>query len=117
MTQVDDFRYEVAHNERITLVFTPVSVAPSMVAVSLDGNTLNPNPASPNPTFTFVANKQVGRTHFCEVECSFPQGADDTAKDPRFDLALSGSASPQSFKVSIKKSDPIHDPIFRFKVV
>lgn len=117
MKKVDDFIYEVAHDESVTLVFTPVGVAPSMVTVSLDGQPLLPNPASPNPTFRFVATKLTGHTHFCKAECNFPQGVDDTAPDPKFDVEISGSPSTVSFNVSIKKSDAIHDPTFQFEVV
>lgn len=113
MNKINRFVYEVVQGEKVTMTFTPVSVNPAMVAVSLDDQVLKANPATPNPTYTFNVTKTPPLTHFCETQCDFV-GAPNEA---RFDLDLKGDKGPNTFRISIRQTDAVHDPSIRFRLV
>ena len=117
MKQIDDDRYEVVKGEKITLVCTPFGIPPEVITASLDDGPIDPDhPASPNPTYTFDASVPTDQTHFFKIECDFVN-APDTAKTV---IAITGEKDGNvtgPFSVSILKTDNIHDPTFRFKVV
>jgi hypothetical protein len=113
MKTINSVQYEVAPGEVITIMVTPTGVG-VFVAASLDGHTLAPLPgtAATTPTYTFTANRPIGRTHFVMMEFSFP-GAPNTAK---YDVVITGSEG-GSGTFTIKKTTAIKDPIIRFKLV
>ena len=116
MKQVSDYRYEVVTGEKITLVCTPFGIPPEVITASQDDVPIDPSPASPNPTYTFEASVPADQTHFFKIECDFVN-APDSAKTV---IAITGEIAGNvtgPFSVPILKSDNIHDPTFRFKVV
>lgn len=113
MNKITDYIYQVAQNETVTIVFTPVQVGESFVAVALDGQTLN-SPPGPNPTYTFEATKPPGKVHFGKIECSFPDGTPDTA---RFESRVKGSLGGDFSGPTVNKTDAVHDPDVEFRVV
>lgn len=113
MKKIDDYFYEVAQNEEVTLEFTPVQVGENYIAVSMDGETLEAQPG-PTPTYMFTASKPSGDSHFGMIECSFPGETPDTA---RFESQVKGSEGGSFSGPTIKKTDSVHDPNIEFQVV
>jgi hypothetical protein len=113
MKTINSVQYEVSSGETVTIKVTPTGVG-VFVAASLDGHTFSPLPGTANttPTFTFIANRPVGRTHFVMMEFSFP-GAPNTAK---YDVLISGGGGGTG-TFTIKKTTAVKDPLIRFKVV
>jgi len=61
MKRITKNLYKVSHDEKITLVFTPIGVAPEMVAASLDGKTLDADERFPDtPTYQFIHETDDG---------------------------------------------------------
>jgi len=116
MKQLDDFRYEVGKGERITIVCTPFGIPPEVITAALDDGPIDPNPASPNPTYTFDATLPVGQTHFFKIECDFVNAPNTAQTVVEISGELNGNVT-GPFSVPILKTDNIHDPMFRFRVV
>ena len=111
MQEIEPLKYTVVLGEVIDVVVTPTGTG-VFVAASLDGHTLSRLPGTNNaPHFRFIVNRPVGRTHFLELEFSFP-GAGPGA---RYDTAISGDHG-GSAGFTISKEDSVKDPFLRFKI-
>jgi hypothetical protein len=112
MRRLTRFRYEVTNGEAVIISVTPLGVGPRVTAT--DNGTALPNTDGPNqPTFEIDVNQVVGNSHFVLVECDF------LASDPssaRFDFELRGSKGGVFRDVSVRKTNQVWDPEFRFIV-
>lgn len=112
MNRLTRFRYEVANGEKVTIRVTPVEVGPRVTA-SNNGETVKNSNGADTPTFVIEIEQVPGNSHFVIVEGSFLKSDPSTA---RFDLELRGSRGGVFKDVSIRKTNEIWDPEFRFTV-
>jgi hypothetical protein len=112
MKKIEPLRYTAQVGEEIDIVVTPTGTAP-LVAASLDGHTFSPiSGVGTAPRYKFIVNRPQGRTHFVEMEFSFPQAGPGA----KYDVALSGSNG-GSDDFSVGRDDAIKDQFMRFRVV
>lgn len=89
--------YEVAQGEVVTLVFTPVGIAPDFIAVASD-DLEGPDPGNPNfPTYNITVNEGPGLDHPCEIECSFPGPGDNRQATVKISGSLGGEFDGPTF--------------------
>jgi hypothetical protein len=112
MKRLTRFRYEVSQGETVTIRVTPIDVGPLVTATD-NGSTL-PNTDGPNqPTFEVDVDQVEGNSHFVIVECDFLNSDPNSA---RFDFELRGSKGGVFRDVSVRKTNQVWDPQFRFTV-
>jgi hypothetical protein len=111
MKRLTRFRYEVSNGETVTIRVTPLGVGPRVTAT--DNGSPLPNTNGPSqPTFEVDVNQVPGNSHFVIVECDF---LDSDPNSARFDFELRGSKG--IFRdVSVRKTNQVWDPEFRFTV-
>lgn len=112
MKRLTRFRYEVANGETVTLRVTPVGVG-ARVSVSDNGDTVADSGPDGLPTFVITIDQVPGNSHFVIVECDFLDSDPATA---HFDLELRGSKGGVFKDISIRKTNQVWDPEFRFTV-
>jgi len=113
MKRLTRFRYQVTKGETVTIAVTPIEVGPRVTA-SNNGESLE-NTDGPNlPTYEIEVNQVPGNSHFVQVECSF---LDSDPSSARFDFELRGSKGGVFKDVSVRKTNQIWDPMFRFTVI
>lgn len=112
MKRLTRFRYEVARGETVTIRVTPVEVGPRVTATD-NGATLANTAAPDQPTFEVAIDQVPGNSHFVIVECDFLAADPDTA---HFDFELRGSRGGVFKDVTVRKTNQIWDPEFRFTV-
>ena len=113
MKKIQALRYTAKIGEEISILVTPTGTA-AFVAASLDGHTFAPIPKTTNaPKYKFIINRPVGRTHFVEMEFSFPQAG----AGAKYDVSVSGSDGNGSDSFSVGRDDSVKDQFLRFKVV
>jgi len=112
MKKIEPLRYTAQIGEEIDIVITATGTAP-LIGASLDGHTFSPfSGIGTTPRYKFIINRPLGRTHFVEMEFSFPQAG----AGAKYDVAVSGSNG-GSDNFSVGKDDPVKDQFMRFRVV
>ena len=112
MKRKTKFRYDVSQGETVTIKVTPVETGARVTATD-NGETLDNSGPLDAPTFEFEVNQVPGNSHFVIVECSF---LDEDPNTAHFDFELRGSKGGVFKDVSVKKTNQIWDPQFRFTV-
>jgi hypothetical protein len=112
MKRFTRFRYQVSNGETVTIRVTPLDVGPRVTATN-NKVTLPNIDGDDQPTFEFDVEQVEGNSHFVIVEAGFLDSDPNTA---RFDLELRGSKGGVFKDVSIRKTNQVWDPEFRFTV-
>jgi hypothetical protein len=107
-------RYDVAPGEHIKIVITPHDGAgeSNVTAASNGDNEQFFSGTTPRLEFDCKATK--GEVTSATVSCSFPG---DTPDKANFVINISGKPDGDTDSLVVAKTDPDHDPEFRFKGV
>ena len=102
------FFYIVTMGEVVTIVATPVKIAPNMVRASTDGGQTLPNIDGATPTFLFAINKPPNSVQITDVLCNFATLPGDDTEGRMCLLTVQGSKGGNFTIPPIKESDPVH---------
>jgi hypothetical protein len=111
MQQLNQFVYTVQTGEVVTIIATPIKVAPEAVRASTEGQSL-PNMNGATPEFQFGVNKQAPGVQIAEVLCNFPHLPGDPDEEGECRLRLTGSKGGDFTGPTMLESDPMH--VFQF---
>ena len=107
-------KYDVEPGEHITIVMTPKAGAgESNVTATSNGNN-EQFFSGTTPRLEFDCMAEEGDTTSATVSCSFPG---DIPDDAFFLIEISGKAGEDTDSREVAKSDPNHEPSFRFEGV
>ena len=110
------FFYIVTTGEVVTIVATPIKLAPEMVRASTDGGQTLPNIDGATPTFQFAINKPENSVQITDVLCNFATLPGDDTEGRMCNLTAQGSKGGNFTLPPIKESDSVHAISINFLV-
>lgn len=110
------FFYIVTTGEVVTIIATPIKIAPENVRASTDGGQTLPNIDGPTPTFQFKISKPPNSVQITDVLCNFAALPGDDTEGRMCNLRVQGSKGGDFTVPPIKESDSVHAISFNFLV-
>ena len=107
-------RYDVTPGERIKIVMTPRDGAGESNVTASSNGTNEEFFSGTKPRLEFNCKSGKGEFTSATVSCSFPG---DTPDKANFLIEISGKPDEDTDSLVVAKSDPDHEPEFRFKGV